>query len=594
MILTRSARIRTMNDDLIANADRLINDDDRRKTGDFWTPLIWAKRADELLKDVIGKDYKDNALVWDCACGAKNLTRQFEYKHLYSSTLYQSELDLGRNYNIGSPAFAYDFLNDDVDKTIANTPNFNDWKLPNSLLKELTSNNKPIVFFTNPPYGTTGLLKRNSLSKKDLGKTKINQYMKRKDYGRATQQLYAQFFARVIKLVDNFNLRDAYLAFFSNSRYFNGGEYWEKFNKHLFTTFELKKAILLPASEFNDTSKNWSITFAVYKLNKRADFDFKNMAITLPIEVSKVTQSTASIVQTDTKTITPVYPENALSDWMKAPIRNRKYDTYPNGSYPHLSSALNASKGKRPAGKLNKGAIGYLMNSANNVVEGTLNGGVWIINSTAYHKSGMNIMPENFERTIVNFSARRSITPNWINSQDNFRSPNTSSLIYDEYVTDSLVFSLFDVASNQASYRNPAWSNTGIKGRFINQWFWLSRDYVLNVTKNYQQLVPIYQDLLNDDNRLIAKKLATAKLSREAQKVLKFANLVWKDTLFKRPLLWDKYPKLYLQAWDAGWYQIKKVNRIYPSNYYSEFQKAFSILKSKLAKNVYLLGMLDK
>ena len=100
--------------------------------------------------------------------------------------------------------------------------------------------------------------------------------------------------------------------------------------------------------------------------------------------------------------------------------------------------------------------------------------------------------------------------------------------------------------------------------------------------------------MLNDDTRLIAKKLATAKLSREAQKVLKFANLVWKDTLFKRPLLWDKYPKLYLQAWDAGWYQIKKVNRIYPSNYYSDFQKAFSVLKSKLAKNVYVLGMLDK
>lgn len=115
--------------------------------------------------------------------------------------------------------------------------------------------------------------------------------MKRKGYGRATQQLYAQFFARVIKLVDDFNLRDAYLAFFSNSRYFNGGEYWEKFNKHLFTTFELKKAILLPASEFNDTSKNWSITFAVFKLNRRPDFDFKNMAITLPIEVSKATSS---------------------------------------------------------------------------------------------------------------------------------------------------------------------------------------------------------------------------------------------------------------------------------------------------------------
>ena len=434
-----SARARKMTDDLIANADHFINDDDRRKTGDFWTPLIWAKRADKLLKKVIGKDYKDNALVWDCACGAKNLTRQFEYKHLYSSTLYQSELDLGRNYNTDSPAFAYDFLNDDVEKTIANTPNFDDWKLPNSLLNELTTNNKPIVFFTNPPYGTTGLLKRNSLSKKDVGKTKINQYMKKQDYGRATQQLYAQFFARVIKMVDDFNLRDAYLAFFSNSRYFNGGEYWEKFNQHLFTTFELKKAILLPASEFNDTSKNWSITFAIYKLNPRPTFDFKNVSINLPVEVSKTDQSATSIVQIGTKTITPVYPERALSNWMKAPIKGKSYETYSNGSYPHLSSAIKASKGKRPAGKLYKDAIGYLMNSANNVVEGTLNGGVWIINSTAYHKPGMNIMPENFERAIVNFSARRSITPNWINSQDNFKAPNTHSSLYQEYVADSLV-----------------------------------------------------------------------------------------------------------------------------------------------------------
>lgn len=117
---------------------------------------------------------------------------------------------------------------------------------------------------------------------------------------------------------------------------------------------------------------------------------------------------------------------------------------------------------------------------------------------------------------------------------------------------------------------------------------------MLKVVKSCHQLVPIYQDLLNDDNRLIAKKLAQTKLSKEAEDVLKFANLVWKDTLFKRPLLWDKYPKLYLQAWDAGWYQVKKINKIYRSKHYADFQQAFSILKSKLAKNVYLLGMLDK
>ena len=59
-------------------------------------------------------------------------------------------------------------------------------------------------------------------------------------------------------------------------------------------------------------------------------------------------------------------------------------------------------------------------------------------------------------------------------------------------------------------------------------------------------------------------------------------------------LLTAVIPKYYLQAWDAGWYQVKKINKIYRSKHYADFQQAFSILKSKLAKNVYLSGMLDK
>lgn len=55
-------------------------------------------------------------MVWDCAAGVKNLTRDYQFEHLYSSTVHQSELDLSKQYNAYNYAFQYDFLNDDIDQ----------------------------------------------------------------------------------------------------------------------------------------------------------------------------------------------------------------------------------------------------------------------------------------------------------------------------------------------------------------------------------------------------------------------------------------------------------------------------------------------
>ena len=125
-------------DHLLAMSDRLIQDETRRRKGDFWTPTIWANEADKLLGDTFGKDYKDTAIVWDCAAGTKNLTRDFVYENLYTSTIYQSEIDLGEKYNPeAKESFQYDFLNDDVDLDPTNTPDPNEWKMPNSLFNAL-------------------------------------------------------------------------------------------------------------------------------------------------------------------------------------------------------------------------------------------------------------------------------------------------------------------------------------------------------------------------------------------------------------------------------------------------------------------------
>ena len=117
-------------DQLTAIADQLIEATERRYKGDFWTPSVWAKRADELMCKKIDEDYKEDSLVWDCAAGVRNLTRDFSYNDLYISTYHQDEVYLGEGYNPENKvAFQYDFLNDDIGLNVKDNPNVDNWKM---------------------------------------------------------------------------------------------------------------------------------------------------------------------------------------------------------------------------------------------------------------------------------------------------------------------------------------------------------------------------------------------------------------------------------------------------------------------------------
>lgn len=584
---------------LIGMADRLIEDEDRREKGDFWTPTIWANQADKMMKKAIGDDYKEKAIVWDCAAGTKNLTRDFWYKNLYSSTLFESQISLGKKYNIEATTFEYDFLNDDVDKTPEKNPNSNDWKMPETLFEHLKNNDiedKPIIFYTNPPYGTSGNIQKDGTAKKEMSNSRINKWMRKYQYGKAAQQLYAQFYARIFKLVEDFNLKHVYIAFFNNTRHLSGGEYWKSFNKKLFAKFELIDANMFNAGEFSGTSSTWPITFSIYKLktqSKQIPEHFK-----LTIEQSKYIRSHQGyeIQRLGIKTMTPVYANTALSEWFKMPVNLKERTLMDQAKYPKLSSAMGESKGKHPTGKFYEGSIGYIMNSANNVGEGTTNGGVWIGTSTAYHGHGSNIFPEKevFERAVVDFAARRSIEPTWINAQDNFRSPNTASSRYSEFVNDSIIFSLFDTASNQASYRNwNDYTNIDVPGKWINNWFWLSNEEVKEAADN-AGANDVYEDALGDVDRFVYKIISKRSFSSEAQKVLDLATIVWKEQLRDRELAQQAMPYNSLNAWDAGWYQMKLINKVHPAQHMGDLKNAIQILKQKLAENVYMLNMLTK
>lgn len=162
--------------DITAVGDVLLEETNRRFSGEYWTPTIWANEAINTIASVLGNDWRDKYYVWDAAAGSKNLTRDFKFKHLFSSTLYDDELELGKMYNTDNVAFQYDFLNDDV----CLTPDSKNTKLQKYApeLFDALCNDKPIVFFTNPPYGTAGDLRRDKEHKKaGVANNKIHDIM---------------------------------------------------------------------------------------------------------------------------------------------------------------------------------------------------------------------------------------------------------------------------------------------------------------------------------------------------------------------------------------------------------------------------------
>ena len=161
-------------------SDRLVEDTKRRNTGEFYTPTLFVDYAHDMLTKKFGEDWKEKYVVWDNCCGTKNLTRDYYFKELYCSTLENAELEISSRYNKEATAFQFDFLNDSLDK------------LPVGL-KNALENNKPIIFFINPPYASACNGGAKNGHKTDAIISEVSKKMKEDKINGETQNLYTQF-----------------------------------------------------------------------------------------------------------------------------------------------------------------------------------------------------------------------------------------------------------------------------------------------------------------------------------------------------------------------------------------------------------------
>jgi hypothetical protein len=549
---------------LTAVVDRLVQDVTRRKQGEFFTPSIWVDKAHEYIASVFGEDWKEKYVVWDPAWGTGNLTRDYKFKELYVSTLNYSDVQTAEQMGYNPEAkkkFQFDFLNDPYEY------------LPDGL-KRAIENGKQIIVLMNPPYATTANF--GVENKEEEGNdTVYNKIMRENGMGKCSDSLYAQFLYRIHTLnkLNNFGL-----AFFSPPLLYSGVSY-KNFRKEVLHNFEFSKGFIMDAANFADV-KSWGLSFSILKgisetENKNYEFDL--------LEVNNF-----NIIKIGDKFVYNTDRNLPASEWVRKPIKGIKtFDA------PQMKSSLKVNHtGEGCRGNIINDSLGFFYNNSNNVDKN--NNNVGLFSSCFTSGSGCSISKDNFDRVVSLFTARRVITKNWVNSKDEYLSPQESNTNYEFFKNDSIVYSLFNSASNHSSlrqinYKEQLWD---IK----NQFFWMSKEEILNLSNN-NNYTELYNDARTDSDRyvynlLFGKQRIYDQLSDEAKDVLDCGtNLVRLSFGMRRNFADDTN---HLNSWDAGYAQLKLLWKEYYPEQFKEFRAKYKVLEDKMRPMVYELGFLLK
>lgn len=548
-----------------AIADRLLEDTTRRRQGAFFTPVKFVDFAHHMIEKELGENWRDDYVVYDCCCGSLNLTRDYRFKELYCSTLDKGELELGSRYNPEATKWQMDFLND------------RDECFDKGLIKAFEQN-KPIVFFINPPYGTAAINGTTGKSRTGTNDTVIRGDMNKTKFG-GSENLQHQFMYRITKIVEKYNITNVHFALFSKPVWLSGAKQG-MFLKNFTSRWECLDAYLFQASHFADVSDAWGISLTLWKANKQAT----------PITEHKLklidVLDDGSIDVIGGHSIYNSYFYNKASDWVREPIKSLKEKK----TFPCLTSGLKLDTLGRDRNELSM-MLGNLTLKGNNVKENST--GVLWLTSTYANGHCACACAENFTRCTALFAARKLIEGNWINDKDEYLAPNENHQDYKRFEADSIVYSLFHNSSNQTSMRQITY-----KGKLYdipNEFFWMSKNTMISLANdNHDDFM--FNDARTSKERyvftLLQKPEIAQNLSETAKQLLSMAADMTVNSMKYRTLFESDHPEYHIHTWDAGYYQLKNLWKEYLQEDFKLFRDLFKQFGNELRPMVYSLGFL--
>lgn len=404
---------------IIGRRDRLVPSDIRERKGAFFTPQIWVGKAQNYLEKALGENYQSEYYIWDCAAGTGNLLANLTESHrLYASTLDKADVDIikelarKKTLNLLSKhIFKFDFLNDKFFDTICEKHqkeglNFADKKcekcqkskVPKSLQEILKdeAKRKKLIIFINPPYaeaGTTAQTTGTGKNKDRVSKDNTTYIKYKEKMGKASNELFAQFFFRIYKEIPHCKL-----ASFSTLKYVNSSNFI-KFRK----TFKAKflQGFIAPAYTFDNVKGNFPIGFLVWNLAQ-----------------SQIIKSITLDIFNDSG----------------AGLGKKKFYTMQNTT-TNIGKWIAGYRIKNPPlhlAMLNSGRVDFQNQKL-----------VYIKHYVGDESHALTLTLTNLIPCAVFFAVRHCIKATWINDRDQFLAPNKKWEKDEEFQNDCLIFMLF-------------------------------------------------------------------------------------------------------------------------------------------------------
>ncbi len=554
---------------LLERRDSLIPIDERSFKGAYYTPLALVDKAYDKLTETLGKNWQKDYIVWDMCCGVGNL----EVKHSNPRNIFMSTLDAAdvnvmqaTRTCVAATRFQYDYLNDDItdfgqiDYTLTN-------KIPQAL-QDAIAQGKKILVLINPPYAEATssdnvVSSGNSDSSKiGVAKTKLAATAI-SEFGKASNDLYTQFIARVAKEIPT-----ATLAMFSTLKYVISptlSVFREKWNSKYLGGF------VVHSKSFDGLKGDFPIGFLVWKTNQLAN---KKESIT-EIEVDVLDKNVNPI---GAKTFYNIPDKQLLTNWIERPKSN-KQDVIP---LKNCITPATATKDLRGT-KWSDNAIAYMWSNSNDVQQAP---------RTALFSSGFNgghgifINQKNLWQAAVVFTVRLIVKPTWLNNRDQFLQP--SQPLTNEFKADCLIWMLFNGKNVTASANGLEWSG--------KQW---------SIVNHF---IPYTEEEVGANERFesdfMVKYIATnARIKNEDKdscirgRVLEEGKKLW-QAYFSQTDVRSVRDELKLNRADVGWYQVRKALQArntsgdYAPISFKPFEEAYKALTEKLQPMVYELGFL--
>lgn len=395
------------------------------------------------------------------------------------------------------------------------------------------------------------------------------------DYGKASNELFTQFVARIAQEIPT-----ATLAMFSKLKYVNAPNF-EKFRQAW--NAEYLNGFIVHSKAFEGLKGNFPIGFLIWVTKQKAN----KKEVISEISTEVFNKKTEAIGE---KVFHNLPNKTFLSLWLNRPKTNTK-------PVIALKNAISPATNKPVVTNWAENAISYMLCDSNDMQHA----GQTAIFSSVYrvgHDGGFYITPENLWQASVIFSVRRLISATWINDRDQFLQPTEP--LTDEFKTDCLIWMLFNgsnltASANELEWNNQTWS---IVNHFIP-----FTEVEVNAPDRFesdfmvQYLTSLHPLVSRNDGKASDADTGYGGLSAEANAVLNAGRTLW-QAYFAHTDVRNVRDELKLNRPDVGWYQIRNALKArnasgdYAPVDFSAFENAYKTLGDKLRPQVYTLGFL--